>query len=112
MPYNLDLEYRNDYFIDRFGVIAKKNMFGGVYYLINGNICFGVHKEYLVIRSPVEQSDELLNNGDITLFDITSKPSKNWLMVSPDYVETDEQLLDTLKIGVDFAENLPHKKNG
>ncbi|MFC1991635.1 TfoX/Sxy family protein [Chloroflexota bacterium] len=109
MPYNLDLEYRIDRLIDRFGVIIKKKMFGGVYYLMNGNICLGIHKEYLVIRTSIEKADELLQEEYITLFDITNKPSKSWLMVSPDHVETDEQLFDMLKLSIDFTENLPGK---
>ena len=109
MPYNLDLEYRIEGLIAQFGGITKKKMLGGIGYLLNGNMCFGIHKEYLITRTSEEKAQELLKSEYITTFDITGKPMKGWLMVSPDYVETDEQLLSMLKLGINFAESLPRK---
>ena len=109
MPYNLDLEYRIDRLTERFGAINKKRMFGGVGYLLNGNMCFGIHKEYLIIRTSIEKSEELLKSEGVRPFDITGRPMKGWLMVSPDYVETEEQLFHMLELGVYFAEHLPPK---
>ena len=109
MPYNLDLEYRIDGLTDQLGEITKKKMFGGVGYLMNGNMCFGIHKEYLIIRTSEEKAEELLKDENIMPFDITGRPMKGWLMVSPDYVETEDELLNVLKLGIDFVEKLPKK---
>jgi TfoX/Sxy family transcriptional regulator of competence genes len=109
MPYNLDLEYRIDHLKDQFGEITKKKMFGGVGYLMNGNMCFGIHKEYLIIRTSIEKAGDLLKREYVKPFDITGKPMKGWLMVSPDYVETDDRLLNMLKLGISFVEKLPKK---
>ena len=114
MTYNLDLEYRIDILIPRLGVITKKKMFGGIGYLMNGNMCFGIHKEYLIIRTTEGKAQALLKSEYIKPFDITGKPMKGWLMVSPDYVETEDQLLKMLKLGINFVENIPKiniKKN-
>jgi TfoX/Sxy family transcriptional regulator of competence genes len=109
MPYNLDLEYRIDSMLNQLGEITKKNMFGGVGYLLNGNMCFGIHKDYLIIRTSTERAKDLLKNEYITPFDITGKPMKGWVMVSPDYVETEAKLLAMLILGIEFAESLPKK---
>ena len=109
MAYNIDLEHRIDKVIDRLGDISKKKMFGGVGYLMNGNMCFGIHKEYLIIRTSIEKAEELLKSEYARPFDITGKAMKGWLMVSPDYVETEDQLLHMLKFGVNFVEHLPKK---
>jgi TfoX/Sxy family transcriptional regulator of competence genes len=109
MGYNLDLEYRIDHLIARLGDITRKKMFGGVGYLINGNMCFGIHKEFLVLRTLPEKADELLESEYITPFDITGKPMKGWVLVSPDMLETEDQLLDMLKLGISYAETLPSK---
>ena len=109
MPYNLDLEYRIDRLTDRFGEITKKKMFGGVGFLMNGNMCFGIYKEYLIIRTSIEKAEDMLKREYIKPFDITGKPMKGWLMVSPDYIETEDQLVSMLKLGIDFVENLPKK---
>jgi TfoX/Sxy family transcriptional regulator of competence genes len=109
MPYNLDLEDRIDRLKDRLGKIVKKKMFGGIGYLMNGNMCFGIHKESLVLRTSPEEAEELMRSEYVTPFDITGKPMKGWLLVSPDVLETDDQLLDMLRLGVSFAETLPKK---
>ena len=109
MGYNEDLEDKIDRLIDRFGEIAKKKMFGGIGYLINDNMCFGIHKESLVLRTSPEKAEELMRSEYVTPFDITGKPMKGWVLVSPDVLETEDQLLDMLRLGVSFTETLPKK---
>ncbi|MBI2850837.1 MAG: TfoX/Sxy family protein [Chloroflexi bacterium] len=109
MPYNLDLEDRIDRLASRFGELTKKKMFGGVGYMLGGNMCFGIHKDYLVLRTSPEQAEKLLKKEYFEPFDITGRPMKGWLMVSPDAAETDEQLLDLLKLGADYARTLPKR---
>ena len=84
-------------------------MFGGVGYLINGNMCFGIHKEFLIVRTSLEKADDLLKSEYITPFDITGKPMKGWLKVPSDFVEAEDQLFNMLKLGVNFAKTLPIK---
>jgi TfoX/Sxy family transcriptional regulator of competence genes len=110
MPYNLDLEYRIDRLTGRFGTLTKKKMFGGVCYLMNGNMSYGIYKEYLIIRTSKDKAKDLLKKEEyIKPFDITGKPMKGWVMVSPDYVETEDELLNMLQLGIDFVGNLPTK---
>ena len=109
MPYNLDLEDRIDRLDSRFGEITKKKMFGGVCYLLNGNMCFGIYKDSMIIRTTREQADRLLKEEYFSPFDITGRPMKGWVLVSPDAVETEEQLLEMLKLGADYANTLPKK---
>lgn len=109
MPYNLELEYRIDNLIERLGKITKKKMFGGVGYLLSGNMCFGIHKDYLIIRTSKEKAEELLKEEYTKPFDISGRPMKGWVMVIPDYVETEDRLVNILKIGVNFTGNLPKK---
>ena len=109
MPYNLDLEDRIDRLSPQLGDFTKNKMFGGVGYMINGNMCFGIHKEFLLIRTSPEKGEELLKNESFQPFDMTRNPMKGWVLVSPDAVETEQQLLSMLKIGLDYAESLPKK---
>lgn len=109
MGYNQDLEEKIDHLIDRLGDIVKKKMFGGIGYLIDGNMCFGIHKESLVLRTTSEKAEELMRSEYITPFDITGRPMKGWVLVSPDILETEEELLDMLTLGVTFAGTLPRK---
>ena len=109
MAYNIDLEYRIDKVINVLGDIIKKKMFGGVGYLMNGNMCFGIHKDYVVIQTSIRKSEELLKSEYVTPFDITGRPVKGWLSVSPDAVRTEDQLLDMLQIATTFVKTLPQK---
>lgn len=109
MAYNVDLEYRIDKVINRLGDITKKKMFGGIGYLMRGNMCFGIHKDYLVIRTSAEKAEELLKKEDVRPFDITGRPMKGWLLVSPDILETEDQLLKMLQIAASYVITLPSK---
>ena len=109
MVYNIDLEAKIDKLTNRLGDITKKRMFGGLGYLLNGNMCFGIYREYLVLRTAPEKAAELLQEDDTKPFDITGRPMKGWLMVSPDAVETEDRLLAMLQIGVSYAETLAIK---
>lgn len=109
MAYDLDLESRIDEVIDALGDITKKKMFGGVGYLLNGNMCFGIHKDELVVRTSKEKADELLKQDEVRPFDITGRPMKGWILVSQDILETDEELSAMLLEGSQFATTLPPK---
>jgi hypothetical protein len=109
VPYNLELERRLDQLAGRFGAMPKKKMFGGVCYLLNGNMVFGIHKQSLIIRTSPEKAEALLKRDFVSIFDITGRPMKGWILVSPRGVETDKQLLDFLNIGFDYAKTLPKK---
>lgn len=85
-------------------------MFGGVGYLMKGNMCFGIHQESLLLRTSLQQSEALMESEYFTPFDITGKPMKGWVLVSPDVLETDDQLLDFLSLSIDFVKTLPDKK--
>ena len=110
MAYNQDLEYRIDLLTNRFGEIVKMKMFGGICYLLNGNMSFGIYKEYLIVRTLKDKAEDLLQNEEyIKPFDITGRPMKGWVMVSPDFIETEDELLEMLKLGISFAETLSKK---
>ena len=110
MGYNVDLEERIDRLKDRLGEIIKKKMFGGVGYLINGNMCFGIYRESLVLRTSAEKAEELMRSDHAAPFDITGRPMKGWVLVSPDALENDDKLLGMLKLGISFGKTLPKKQ--
>jgi TfoX/Sxy family transcriptional regulator of competence genes len=109
LAYNVDLELRIDSLASLFPKLGKRRMFGGICYLLNGNMCAGIYREYLIVRTSEEIARGLLKSKDVKPFDITGKAMKGWVMVSPDYVETNDELFSLVKLGIDFAESLPRK---
>jgi len=63
--------------------LVEKKMFGGIAFMVNDKMCVGVDKDDLMIRCEPEMSDELLAKRGVRQFDLTGKPMKGWLLVSP-----------------------------
>jgi len=87
----------------------EKKMFGGIGFLIHGNMSCGIHKENLIVRVDPEKHQKLLKKPHTRVFDITGRPMKGWLMVEPDGYKTAKQLSAWVKEGVEFALTLPAK---
>jgi TfoX/Sxy family transcriptional regulator of competence genes len=108
MAYNLELAERIRSQLDGIPVVEKK-MFGGVGFLLNGNIACGVNKDDLIVRVNPEKHTALLKKPHVKPFDMTGKPMKGWLLVEIDGVKTEKQLSTWVKEGVEFASTLPVK---
>src|SRR5229473_197102 len=72
--------------------IEEKKMFGGIGFLLNGNMLVGVWKDSLIVRLGPEYGDEALLEPHVKEFDITGKAMKGWVLVKPEGVENDDQL--------------------
>jgi len=87
----------------------EKKMFGGVGFLVHGNMACGVNKDNLIVRVDPEKHSALLKKPHAKPFDLTGKPMKGWLLVEPDGCKTAKQLSAWVKEGVEFALTLPPK---
>ena len=79
--------------------INEKKMFGGIGFLLNGNMLVGVWKDSLIARLGPEQAEEALEEPHVGEFDITGRPMKGWVLVEPSGVEDDDQLKDWIRAG-------------
>ena len=84
-------------------------MFGGVCFLLNGNMCVGIWKTSLIVRLGPEQAASALAEPNVVEFDITGRPMMGWVMVEPNGLETDEQLTGWIQRAVEFVGGLPVK---
>lgn len=108
MAYNLKLAERIRSELSGLPFVEKK-MFGGVGFLLNGNMACGVNKDDLIVRVDPEKHGTLLKKPHAKPFDLTGKPMKGWLLVEVDGVKTEKQLSAWVKEGVEFALTLPPK---
>jgi TfoX/Sxy family transcriptional regulator of competence genes len=109
MSYNRSIEENIDTIIRSWENIEKKKMFGGICYLLDGNICFGIWRDFLIVRAGAETAESKLKERHVKPFDITGKPMKGWLMVTEEGMLASERLEEWLLIGRDFALTLPRK---
>jgi TfoX/Sxy family transcriptional regulator of competence genes len=89
--------------------IAEKRMFGGIAFLLNGNMCCGVHGNEVIVRVDPESAATALRETHVRVFDLTGRPMKGWLLVGSPGVASNEQLRRWVGKGVEFAGSLPAK---
>ncbi len=89
--------------------VEEKRMFGGVGFLLNGNLLVGVWKESLVVRLGPDGGEAALLEPHVKRFNITGKPMRNWVLVEPEGVEEDDQLADWIQRAATFVGTLPAK---
>jgi TfoX/Sxy family transcriptional regulator of competence genes len=89
--------------------IEEKKMFGGVGFLLNGNLLVGVWKDSLCVRIGPDQAQEALLEAHVKEFDITGRPMKGWVLVESGGVENDDQVSGWLQRAAKFVGALPAK---
>jgi TfoX/Sxy family transcriptional regulator of competence genes len=109
MPYDTTLEKKIEDVTLQWDGLEKKKMFGGICYLINGNMCFGIWKDNLIVRMAPELAVEKLKDRNVKEFDITGKPMKGWVLAEKDAWQDKKKMGKWLDIGRSFALTLPTK---
>ena len=90
--------------------IQEKKMFGGIGFLLHGNMLVGVWKDSLIVRLGPDNYDDVLLEPHVREFDITGRPMRNWVAVEPEGVEDDDQLTAWIDLALKFVKALPAKE--
>jgi len=109
MPYSESLADRIRQTLKGRRGFTEKKMFGGVGFMLHGNMCVGVWHTSLIARLGSDQAAAALKEPCVVEFDITGRPMKGWVMVEAEGVETDDQLRAWVERTVGFVETLPKK---
>ena len=108
MPFSESLAARiRDALVRRSG-IAEQKMFGGLCFLLHGNIVVGVRRDSLIARLGGEEASKALKKPYVTQMG-TRRPMKGWVIIGPDGLDTDRQLAAWIEKAVEFVEMLPAK---
>ena len=91
--------------------LTEKEMFGGIAFLLGGNMAVGVHGEDLIVRVDPAQTAALLREAGAKPFDLSGSrgPPAGWLLVSPTGYRTDAALRTWIGRGTAYASSLPKK---
>ncbi|MCG8394731.1 MAG: TfoX/Sxy family protein [Pseudomonadales bacterium] len=87
----------------------EKRMFGGLCFLLAGNMCCGILGDRLIARVGPAAYPALLNQPGAGEMDFTGRPMKGMIMVDADVVADDAVLRQWLKRCLDFVLTLPPK---
>jgi hypothetical protein len=111
MAYDTELADRIRFVIGTGPGIAEKKMFGGLAFLIGGNMAISASgKGGALVRVDPADSDALIATEKATLAVMGGRTMQGWLRVSPENLETDEQLIEWVNRAVTYARSLPAKR--
>jgi TfoX/Sxy family transcriptional regulator of competence genes len=109
MAYDEDLANRVREQLAREDAVTEQEMFGGIAFLLGGNMAVGVSRENLMVRVGADQGEVALEEPHTRPFDMTGRPMKAWVLVEPAGVGDDASLAAWVERGVAFARSLPAK---
>ncbi len=90
------------------GLSARK-MFGGLAFMVHGNMACGVEGDRLMVRVGPDRHEEALGRPHAAPMDFTGRPMKGFVFVEPAGTATETALQDWVEMGVRFARSLPPK---
>ncbi|MFN0050795.1 MAG: TfoX/Sxy family protein [Planctomycetales bacterium] len=109
MPYDESLAASIRKALARRKGVTEKKMFGGIGFLLHGNMLVGVWKNSLIVRLDPREYDDALQEQSVRNFDITGRPMKGWVLVEPAGVEDDDQVHAWIERAMKFVRTLPRK---
>jgi hypothetical protein len=109
MAYNEALAARIRRLLEGTKGLEEKKMFGGVGFLVEGNMACGVYKDELILRLGESEGAAALRAPHVRIFDITGRPMKGWVLVAEQGYRSDKALQDRIAASMAFARSLPRK---
>jgi TfoX/Sxy family transcriptional regulator of competence genes len=89
--------------------VAERKMFGGIIFMLQGNMCCGVHRDALIVRLGPAEAGAALREPYTRVFDLTGRPMKAWVLVDAKGLAKDAQLGKWLDRAAKWAGSLPPK---
>ena len=109
MTYDKTLAQRMLVVLDLQPGLVIKNMFGGVAFMLQGNLACGVLKDEMIVRVGPQRHQQALSQPYTRPFDFSGHPMNGWIMVTPEGCKSDDEIQAWVQQGIDFALSLPAK---
>ena len=84
-------------------------MFGGIAFLVDGNMAVGVSKDDLMVRVGPDAHADALSRPGTRPFEMTGRPSPGWILVGPEGYPGEVEFAAWVEQGIAFARSLPPK---
>ncbi len=109
MAYDEGLAERIREVLDDCAGLAEKKMFGGLAFMVRGNMCCGIVGEELMLRVGPQGYEDALSMPHARKMDFTGRPMKGMIYVAPEGFESDEGLKEWIDQALAFVNTLPGK---
>jgi hypothetical protein len=109
MAFDAGLAERLRDFFHGYPGITEKKMFGGLAFLLNGNLLVGILGETLMARVGAANYNNALCQAHVRVMDFSGKPMRGYVFVDPEGLESDQEMSLWLQLCTDFVSTLPPK---
>jgi TfoX/Sxy family transcriptional regulator of competence genes len=110
MAYDEDLAHRLRELLADEDAIAEKRMFGGLAFLLHGNMSVSASRNGgLLARIDPADTEAALARPHVTLMEMRGRTMAGWITIAPEGLKTKRQLEPWVKRSVAFAKTLPPK---
>lgn len=89
---------------------TEKKMFGGLCFLLGGNMCAGIVGDELMVRVGPDAYEGALARPHAREMDFTGRALRGMVYVDVEGIESDSDLAEWLDLGAAFAGSLPPKQ--
>jgi len=110
MAYDEELAERLRDLMDSEPRLTEKKMFGGLAFLIAGNMAIAASGQGgVLVRVDPTESDAIIGTSNAELAVMRGRPMSGWLRVGPEHLRTRRQLTRWARLGSAYARSLPPK---
>lgn len=92
--------------------VSEKKMFGGISFMVRGNMCCGAVGNDLMVRVGPERYESALGRPHTRPMNFTGKPLTGMVYVGPEGCTTDAAVARWVADAAEFAMSLPEKAKG
>ena len=89
--------------------VTERKMFGGLCFMLGGNMAFGITGDDLMVRVGPDNFEETLALPHARPMDFTGRPMKGMVYVDAEGFKSDQGLAEWAERGMSFAGSLPPK---
>ena len=109
MAYNEELASRIRTSLESHPGVIERKMFGGIAFMIHGNMSCGVLNDDLMVRVGPDSHEASLALPHARPMDFTGRAMKGFVFVGHEGINDDGALSSWIDLGVTYAQSLPKK---
>lgn len=89
--------------------VTEKKMFGGLAFMLNGNMFCGITENSLMARVGPDHYADSLAKPHVRIMDFTGRPMKGYVYVDPAGIASDQELQSWVELCAEYVQTLPPK---
>lgn len=109
MAYSAELARRIRAVIGGQDGVSERRMFGGIGWMVNGNMACGTMGDNLLVRLDRHDSDRILADPHVELMQMGARTMRGFFTVDASVIADDTELARWIDAGAAYAASLPPK---